>query len=120
MDCTPERERSYLQITLLDNIIFAVKVQERCWPKTKETKLVNLISLGVLKGHCSFRGMRGGSSGKKPACQCRRQTGVQSLGLEDPLEEGLAAHSSILAWRIPWREEPGGLQSMRLQRVGHD
>ena len=45
---------------------------------------------------------------------------VQSLGQEDPLEEGMATHSSILAWRIPWTEEPGGLQSMGLQRVGHD
>ena len=45
---------------------------------------------------------------------------VQSLGLEDPLEEELATHSSILAWEIPWTEEPGGLQSMELQRVGHD
>ena len=41
------------------------------------------------------------------------------LGWEDPLEEGVATHSSILAWRIPWTEEPGGLQSVGLQRVGH-
>ena len=45
---------------------------------------------------------------------------VGSLGPEDPLEEGVATHSIILAWRIPWTEEPGGLQSMGLQRVGHD
>ena len=45
---------------------------------------------------------------------------VQSPGLEDPLEKGTAAHSSTLAWRIPWTEEPGGLQSIELQRVGHD
>ena len=45
---------------------------------------------------------------------------VQSLGQEDPLEKGMATHSSILAWRIPWTEEPGGLQSMESQRVGHD
>ena len=45
---------------------------------------------------------------------------VQSLGQEDPLEEGMATRSSIPAWRIPWTEEPGGLQSMGLQRVGHD
>ena len=45
---------------------------------------------------------------------------VRSLGLEDPLEKGMATHSSILAWRIPWTEQPGRLQSMRLQRVGHD
>ena len=45
---------------------------------------------------------------------------VWSLGQEDPLEEGMAIHSSILAWRIPWAEEPDGLQSMGMQRVGHD
>ena len=43
---------------------------------------------------------------------------VQSLGQEDALEEGMATHSSTLAWRIPWAEEPGGLQSMGSQRVG--
>ena len=48
------------------------------------------------------------------------ETWVRSLGWEDPLEEGKATHSSILAWRIPWTEEPGGLQSMGSQRVGHD
>ena len=42
---------------------------------------------------------------------------IQSLGWEDPLEEGMATHSSVLAWRIPWTEEPGGLQSMGSQRV---
>ena len=45
---------------------------------------------------------------------------VQSLGRENPLEEGVATHCSILAWRIPWIEKPGWLQSMRSQRVGHD
>ena len=44
---------------------------------------------------------------------------VLSLGQEDALEEGMATHSSILAWRIPWTEEPGGLQSIGLQRVRH-
>ena len=48
-----------------------------------------------------------------------QETRVQSLGWEDPLEEGMAAHSSILAWRIPWTEEPGGLQSMGSQGVRH-
>ena len=52
-----------------------------------------------------------------PAIQ---ETQVQSLGQEDPLEEGVATHSSILAWRIPWTEDPGGLQSMGLQRVRYD
>ena len=49
-----------------------------------------------------------------------QETRVQSLGREDPLEKELATHSSILAWRIPWREEPGRLQVTGLQRVGHD
>ena len=49
-----------------------------------------------------------------------RETWVQSLGWEDPLEKEMATHSSILAWRILWTEEPGGLQSMGSQRVGHD
>ena len=49
-----------------------------------------------------------------------QETRVRSLGLEDPLEEGMAPHSSTLAWRVSWREEPGGLQSMEAQRVGHD
>ena len=49
-----------------------------------------------------------------------QETQVQSLGWEDPLEKGMATHSSIPAWKIPWTEEPGGLQSMRSQRVGHD
>ena len=48
------------------------------------------------------------------------ETCVQSLGQENPLEKGMATHSSILAWRIPRTEEPGGLQSMGLQRVGHE
>jgi len=48
------------------------------------------------------------------------ETLIRSLGGEDPLEEGIATHSSILAWRIPWTEDPGWLQSMGLQRVGHD
>ena len=52
----------------------------------------------------------------QPAIQ---ETGVQSLGQEDSLKKGMAIHSSILAWKIPWTEEPGRLQTMVLQRVGH-
>ena len=52
-----------------------------------------------------------------PALQ---KTWVRSLGQEDPLEKEMATHSSILTWEIPWTEEPGGLQSMGSQRVGHD
>ena len=49
----------------------------------------------------------------------RQKTWVRSLGQEDPLEEGMATHFSVLAWRIPWKEEAGELQSMRSQRVGY-
>ena len=49
-----------------------------------------------------------------------QETWVRSLGQEDPLEKSIATHSSIPDWKIPWTEEPGGLQSMGLQRVGHD
>ena len=52
-----------------------------------------------------------------PAMQ---ETQVQFLGHKDPLEKGTATHSSILAWRMPWTEKPGGLQSMESQRVGHN
>ena len=62
-----------------------------------------------------------GSVIKNPfAGQEMQETQVQSLGWEDPPEEGMATHSSIVAWEIPRTEEPGGLQSMGLQRVGHD
>ena len=59
----------------------------------------------------------GGSDGKKSAC---KETWIRSLGQEDPLEKDMATHSSILAWRIPWTEAPGGLQSTGSQRVGQD
>ena len=59
--------------------------------------------------------------GKNPSAKTATQEmWVQSLGQEDPLEEEMATHSYILAWRIPWREEPGGLWSIGSQRVGHD
>ena len=60
-----------------------------------------------------------GSNSKIIRLQCKRLQ-IQFLGSEDPLEKGMAIHSSILAWRIPWTEDPGRLQSMGLQRVRHD
>ena len=55
-----------------------------------------------------------------PSIQKTQKMQVLSLGREDPLEEGTATHSSILAWKIPWTEEPGRLQSLESQRVRHD
>ena len=66
-------------------------------------------------------GFSGGFSGKEPTCQCRRcEMWVWSLGWEDPLEEDMATHSSVLAWKSPWMGEPGRLQPVGLQGVGHD
>ena len=63
-------------------------------------------------------GFPGGSDSKNlPAVQ---ETWVQSLGQEDPLKKGMATYSSILAWRVPWTEEPGRLQSMGSERDGHN
>ena len=68
-----------------------------------------------------FVDLPGGSAVKNlPAMQETQEMWVQSLGWEDPLEEEMATHSSILAWKIPWTEEPDGLQSMDFQRMGHD
>ena len=67
-------------------------------------------------------GFPGGASGKEPDCQSRRckRCGFGSLVQEDPLKEGMATHSGILAWETPGTEAPGGLQSIGLQRAGHD
>ena len=73
------------------------------------------------KVDCDKLGLPGGSGVKNlPAMQELQETWVPSLGREDPPEEGTATHSSILAWRIPWTEEHGGLQSIGSQRIGHD
>ena len=63
-------------------------------------------------------GFRGGSMAENPPA--KQETWVQSLGWKDPLEGDMATHSTILAWRIPWREEPGGPWSMGSHRIGHD
>ena len=80
-----------------------------------------MTTVKELKHHLTSYGLKkgfpGGDSGKELACPC---TAVQSLGHEDPLVKVMATHSSILAWRIAWAEEPGGLQSLGSQRVRHD
>ena len=69
----------------------------------------------------SFLGFPGGSVVKDPpAVQKTQETWVQSLGREDPLEEKMTTHSSVLAWNTSWKEKPGGLQSMGSQRVWHN
>ena len=93
---------------------------------------VKLVRLQLLEGRQDFptgltpfisctsagrKGFPGGSVSQEPAM---RETHVQSLGWEDPLEKEIATHSCILDWRIPQTEEPGGLQSLGSQRVRHD
>ena len=78
--------------------------------------MIHLLSLIGLEW-----GFLGGSAVKNPpAMQEPQEMPVQSLSREDPLEEEMATHSSILAWKIPWTEEPGRLQSIGLQRAGQD
>ena len=72
----------------------------------------------VERKNAFFFFLRGGSDGKESACNVGDLHSIP--GSEDPLEKGMAIHSSILAWRIPWTKEPGRLQSMGSQRVRHD
>ena len=75
----------------------------------------------LLEDICDCLGFPGGSEVKKlPANTGDTKDAGLILGREDPLEEKMATHTSILAWRIPWTEEPGGLQSVGSQRVRHD
>ena len=83
---------------------------------------LKLFSSSIFSIKASFsRGFPGDSVVKNlPAIQETQETWVQSLGREDPLEEEMVTHSSILAWDIPWAEEPGGLQSVGSKRVRHE
>ena len=86
-----------------------------------------MLSVPLPRGICLLLWELGGGVGRAPLVAqmvknlpAMWETQVQSLGQEDLLEKGMATHSSILAWRIPWTEEAGGLQSMGSQTVGHD
>ena len=80
-----------------------------------------MFKLGNMNKCIVVYGFPGGSVVKNPpTVQELQEMWVQSPSWEDRLEKGMATHSSILAWRIPWTEEPGGLQSIGSQRVGHD
>ena len=85
------------------------------------SRLVNFL---LISGWLVYKigGFPGGAKGKEPACQCRRRKrcGFNPWVRMIPWREGKATHSSILAWRIPWTEDPGELQSIGSQRVGHN
>ena len=88
----------------------------------KSFSYLQLIPLYMIMLYIFSFGFPVGTSGKEPTCQRRRHKKrcVWSLGWENALEEGMTTHSSILAWRIPCIEEPVGLESIGLHRVGHD
>ena len=104
-----------------------------CPPRKKGPKIVISTYLRVcylfgMVGRSPYPSAKGKAYGK-PQWRCRKESAfsagdprdmVWSLGLEDPLEKKMATHSNILAWEVPWTEEPGGLQSMGSQRVRHD
>ena len=119
MDCSPAGSSVHgiLQARVLEGVAM---LSSRGSSQPKDRTQVSHIAFFTI--WAAGEALPGGASGTELACQCRRctETWVWSLGWEDPLEEGIATLSSILAWRIPWTEEPGGLQSMGLQRVRHD
>ena len=89
-------------------------------PKKRKSVTVSIVSPSICHEVMAFPRWL---SGKEPACQCwkcGRSYGLNPRSWEGPLKEEMAPHSSILAWRIPWIEEPGRLQFIRLQRVRHD
>ena len=83
----------------------------------RESKIALGLSCHFLKGFAKFHSLVAQTVKRLPTMW---ETWVLSLGREDSLEKEMATHSSTLAWKIPWTEEPGGLQSMGSQRVGHD
>ena len=124
-------KRSERRIALKGTFKWRVSKGRRCWGKLGEEQV------GIFPSKREFpnswgtesssqkkeraEGFPHGTSDKESACPCRRhETQVQSLGREDALEEGVATHSSVLTWSLPWTEEPGGLQSTGCQRVKHD
>ena len=85
---------------------------------TGEPRGFSQVTAGFSSYDGEFRMFPGGSDGKESSCSAGELGSI--LAWEDPLEEGMATHASVLAWRTPRTEEPGGLPSMGLQRVGHD
>ena len=113
--------KNYLRLPYLRNLL----VQHRYWAYEKDISSQNpfpKVSDTIFKtwpfGKYLLPDSVPAQTVKNPSAM--QETQIRSLGREDPLGKGMAAHSSILAWRIPWTEEPGGVQSIGLQRVGHD
>ena len=97
-----------------DFLIFVAVVVFGLWARSLSMQGLHCIMRNLLLLHMGFPG------GSVVNLLAMLDTRVQSLSQEDPLEEEMATHSSILVWEIPYTEEPGGLQSLGSQRVGHD
>ena len=101
-----------------DNLAQSNFIKLKTSPYNADIKL--LVICQVVFTHVTT-GLPGGARGKEPTCQSKRyETWVQYLGWEDTLEEGTATHTSVLAWRISWTEEPGRQQSTGFQRVRYN
>ena len=96
--------------------------KDRLWGATLDVPELSALSLliSLILDHGLPWWLRQLKKKKNICLQCRRPGFIRFLGCKDSLEKGMASQSSILGWRIPWREEPGGLESMELQRVGHN
>ena len=117
--CQPNCE---VNIALIWNEMQKSDARKERFMCSKSPRVSYPTAFRLFKYDMTSEGFPGSSVVKKnlPAMQEMPEMWIQSLSQEDPLEECMATHSSILAWRILWTEEPGGLQSMWLQRVRHD
>ena len=120
--CEGSQDKLPEEYTLSNSPFFILKHYQSFLSHSEPLNLYRQFSIPILIDRTySCSGFPGGSVAKNPpAMQETQETQVRSLSREDPLEEGMAAHSSILAWGIPWAEEPGRLQSKGLKRFGHD
>ena len=103
------------------NVLLYKVSSRKAW--CQQASINEYLFLSFLRQFKNVLGFPGGASGKESSCKwnrCKWQMRVRSLGQEDLLEESMATHSSVLAWEMPWTEEPGKLPSIGLQRVGHD
>ena len=112
--------RDWIQVSCIVSGFFTIWATREALIYLKGNKyfvLIWIIFFPFMFQISNILGFPGGASGKEPTCQCRRcwEMQVPSLGWEDPLEEGMATHSTILAWKIPWTEKPGRLQSVGSQ-----
>ena len=128
-DWATEQQQQWIYIYIYICVCVCITQPQKIMKDTVAATWMNLKEYHTkMKSDRERQILYGGLRGKGASLVAQRlkclpgmqETWAQSLGREDPLEKEIATHSSTLAWRIPWREEPGRLQSMGSQRVGHD